>query len=1051
MSERTLVPPSLRLLDLLPLPTSLLDLSGATVYVNPALAVLVGQHPDEVCATGLDRLLHPDDRESAQALWGQVWSYHAPAGQDVRLRLASGAYHWQRLHAGPAPAETVGAPGHLLITLHEPPQDRHTEQALQTLAEQLTQARTGAEVQAALNAWAPALGATQARLWALQGEGLARLGDGRHGERPDPLVPLTAEGALVQVLQGGEPLVLDAATVETRFPELAEADSPTTQALVPLLVGGRAVGLLQLALSDEGLRAESLLRAGAALLAPVLDRLEAQAERAWAQHTRRVLNALPQLVWTTDLSSGESRFNHTWRAYTGCPEWAGREVWPQVIHPDDLVEVETALRPGPQAAFSHQVRLRRADGEYRWHQVQLTPLEGALWLGSATDIHAYKEAEQALAHREAQLSAVLDALPIGVLIADPAGQLIRDNAAHRELWGLAPQTTRWEDYGEWAGWWPETGQRVQAHEWAMARALLHGETVRGELMEYQPFDRPERRFFLNNAAPIYDAAGQLLGAVVAEQDVTARRAAEQALQENVDRVGLALAAGAILGTWFWDLRRDRFTVDEAFATNFGLDPALGREGLNLEQVVATVHPDDRPGLMAAIEEAVARGGPYAHEYRVRRRDGQYYWIEANGRVDRDADGTPVSFPGVLLDVEARRTVLAALRESEERFRELADHISQFAWTADASGAIGWYNKRWYDYTGTTLDEVRNWGWAQVHHPDHVDGVVQRFQQAIESGEPWEDTFPLRSRSGEYRWFLSRAVPIRDETGQIIRWFGTNTDVTAQRETQAQLAELAASLERRVQARTAELERANNELRRSNMELERFAYITSHDLKEPIRTVASFTGLIEQRYGDQLDDRARLYLGMIEKGAGRMKALVDDLLTYSRLSGDAVPLQPVDLRTPLTEALNRLSRRLEETGARVTVGELPAVLGDGPQLAQLFQNLLANALKFSRPGVTPEIRLDAAQEGQIWHLRVSDNGIGIEEAYLERIFVLFQRLHGRDQYEGTGLGLGICQKIVERHGGRIWAESTPGVGSTFHFTLPVVVEEQQAAAAVEAEG
>ncbi|MFC6663311.1 sensor histidine kinase [Deinococcus multiflagellatus] len=462
---------------------------------------------------------------------------------------------------------------------------------------------------------------------------------------------------------------------------------------------------------------------------------------------------------------------------------------------------------------------------------------------------------------------------------------------------MAPETTRWEEYGEWVGWWPETGQRVAAHEWAMTRALLRGETVRGELIEYQPFGRSERRFFLNNAAPICGADGQLLGAVVAEQDVTARMAAERALQQNVERIGLALAAGAILGTWFWDLRHDRFTVDEAFATNFGLDPALGQEGLSLEQVVATVHPDDRPGLMAAIAEAVARGGAYAHEYRVRRRDGRYYWIEANGRVEHAADGTPVSFPGVLLDVEGRRAVLAALRESEERFRELADHISQFAWTADASGAIGWYNKRWYDYTGTSPDEVRDWGWARVHHPEYREGVVAKFRAAIASGEPWEDTFPLRSRSGEYRWFLSRAVPIRDAQGQVIRWFGTNTDVTAQREAQAQLAELAASLEKRVQARTAELEQANAELRRSNMALERFAYITSHDLKEPIRTVSSFTQLIEQRYGAQLDDRGRLYLGMVIRGAERMSALVDDLLTYSRLSGENVPLQPVDLGTP----------------------------------------------------------------------------------------------------------------------------------------------------------
>ncbi|WP_158679954.1 PAS domain-containing protein [Deinococcus sp. NW-56] len=476
-------------------------------------------------------------------------------------------------------------------------------------------------------------------------------------------------------------------------------------------------------------------------------------------------------------------------------------------------------------------------------------------------------------------------------------------------------------------------------------------------------------------------------------------------------------------------------MDEAFAATFGLDPALGREGLNLEQVIATVHPEDREGLLRAIDGAIARGGAYAHEYRVRRRDGRYYWIEANGRVDHAPDGTPLAFPGVLLDVEARRAALSALRDREERLRELADNITQFAWTADPSGAVQWHNRRWSDYTGLTPEEGLGWSWTGVLPPGQAPRVLAKLRRAFEQGEAWEDTFALRGRNGEDRWFLSRAVPIRDGQGQIVRWFGTHTDVTEQREAEAQLRDLNASLERRVAARTAELERANAELQRSNTELERFAYITSHDLQEPIRTVASFTELLGRRYGEHLDDRGQRYLDLIVGGTARMKALVDDLLTYSRLSGDARPLQPVNLQAPLTEALARLSSRLEETGARVTAGELGTVLGDGPQLAQVFQNLLSNAMKFTRPGVPPEVRVSAERVGGEWHVRVADNGIGIEKPYLERIFVLFQRLHTRDRYEGTGLGLGICQKIVERHGGRIWVESTPGVGSTFHFTLP----------------
>ena len=232
-----------------------------------------------------------------------------------------------------------------------------------------------------------------------------------------------------------------------------------------------------------------------------------------------------------------------------------------------------------------------------------------------------------------------------------------------------------------------------------------------------------------------------------------------------------------------------------------------------------------------------------------------------------------------------------------------------------------------------------------------------------------------------------------------------------------------------------LQRQTVELQRSNAELERFAYIASHDLQEPLRTISSFSDLLIQRYQHVLDPKARQYLEFIHRGSGQMKALVDDLLTFSRLSAERARKRPLPLAEPLQEALSRLDAALQEAGAQLEVSELPTVLGDGPQLAQLFQNLIGNAVKFRRAGVPPQVRVMAQLEGELWHVQVQDNGIGMKPEYFGRIFVMFQRLHHRSEYQGTGLGLSIAQKIVEGHGGRIWPTSQEGAGSTFHFTLP----------------
>ena len=225
------------------------------------------------------------------------------------------------------------------------------------------------------------------------------------------------------------------------------------------------------------------------------------------------------------------------------------------------------------------------------------------------------------------------------------------------------------------------------------------------------------------------------------------------------------------------------------------------------------------------------------------------------------------------------------------------------------------------------------------------------------------------------------------------------------------------------------------LKRSNEELEQFAYVASHDLQEPLRAVSSFSQLLAKRYQGKLDTDADEFISFIVNGAKRMQTLINDLLAFSRLGTRGQPFAPVAGEEVLQTALVNLDAACTESGALITHDPLPMLLGDSTQLTQLFQNLLSNAMKFRRPKQVPQIHISATPGDGFWQLSVRDNGIGIDPRYFERIFILFQRLHERDTYPGTGIGLAICKKIVERHGGRLWVDSGPETGSCFHFTIP----------------
>ena len=738
----------------------------------------------------------------------------------------------------------------------------------------------------------------------------------------------------------------------------------------------------------------------------------------------------------------------------------GRSQWE--VFPDmdpELVRLQRrAMAERVPVALEH--RYVWPDGRSAWIDMRAYPVDAGLAV-FYRDVTARREAEDALRRSETLLAATLDALPVGVILADAQGRILRDNAANRAIWGAPPETADWEGYGEWVGYWPETGERLRAGEWGMARALLHGETVRDELVEIERFDGGGRRLFLNNAAPIRDASGAVVGAVAAELDVTERIEVERRLRESealarrhAERVQLALAAGAIIGTWFWDLPSDRFAVDEAFARSFGLDPALGRAGLSLAQVVETVHPDDKPGLAAAIDAVIARGGAFAHQYRVRRADGRYYWLEANGRVDHGPDGTPLSFPGVLIDVEGRRAVEAErdraaglLREKAVEFETLADNIPTLCWMARADGHIYWYNRRWYDYTGTDAGSMEGWGWRAVHDPAVLPSVAERWQRSIETGERFEMTFPLRGADGVFRPFLTRIVPIRDEAGAIVRWFGSNTDVTALRAAEDALRELNETLEEQVAARTAELMRAEEALRQSQ-KMEAVGQLTgglAHDFNNLLAGISGSLELMQTRINQgRLKDVDR-YMSAAQGASKRAAALTHRLLAFSRR-------QTLD---PKPTDVNRLVFGLEEL-IRRTVGPTIAIevaaeaglwpaLVDPPQLENALLNLCINARDAMPEGgritiATANAWLDPAAArrhdlpaGPYLSLCVTDTGTGMSPDVQAKAFDPFFTTKPTGQ--GTGLGLSMIYGFAKQSGGQVGIESELGRGTTICLFLP----------------
>jgi PAS domain S-box-containing protein len=745
---------------------------------------------------------------------------------------------------------------------------------------------------------------------------------------------------------------------------------------------------------------------------------EAAAGQSDLQAAFDVFERLPVPMFVKDAEGRYLAVNRAWEELFGLKResFLGKQVKDLYPQNPEIAQIHAARdrelweRPGSQ---SYQIPIVTPDGRTRETIYYKATFPGGM-VGAIFDVTARARAEAALRESEERFRTVVDSANEGMLVYDRSLNVIAANRAAERILGLPlSRVIGQPGFTSLLPSMREDGTPIGPEERPTKVTVRTGKPQTGVRVGIR---RPEGTvtWLSVNTAFLHrgDDTGYY-GLVSTITDITESRDAEARLKESEARFRRTFElAGSGMAHIAVDRRFIRVNRRLCEILGYTESELIGLTGRDIS------HPDDldiineqRPRLYAGEIDAVRV------EKRYVRKDRGIVWVKFTMTVERDAKGAPLYEIAVYDDITAQRDAEARLRESEARFRQTFElAASGIAHVVD--GRFVKVNKALCDILGYSERQLLGKTVKDVSHPDDRN-VTDAGRARIRAGEIESARYQkryLRGDSGAVVWCDIAITLVRDVFGVPQYEVAIFDDITAQKHAEAALRE------------------AHEELKRSNSELEQFAYVASHDLQEPLRMVASYTQLLQRRYDARLDADAREFMAYIVDGATRMKQLIEDLLAYSRVGTKGKDFKPVACETALRRALANLRAAIEESGAVVTYDALPTVDADEVQLAQLLQNLVGNALKFRSDSV-PRIHVGLQDLGTEWQFDVRDNGIGIEPQYYERIFMVFQRLHNKGEYPGTGIGLAICKKVVERHGGRIWVSSQAGEGSTFHFTLP----------------
>jgi PAS domain S-box-containing protein len=629
-------------------------------------------------------------------------------------------------------------------------------------------------------------------------------------------------------------------------------------------------------------------------------------------------------------------------------------------------------------------------------------------LAIVRDISERKKAEEELRRSEQKYRSLFTSIDEGLVICEtalnengqPAGfRILEANPAFERMMGSMPERpaarNMWEMIPSLGDLWSEICRKL-GRTGESVRAVRHVAEI-GRWLEIYAFSRGEGTF-------------ALLFSDITERKLAAEKTSALLgqLRTIFDNMPLGIA---YLDAGFRFISANRFFCDLVSRRE---EELIGRPCY--ETVGEYVDDQNRDGLAKVCSfckknECVRLKQPTVIERPVGERMLKVHTIpevKENGEITR--------FLEIVEDITSRKRLEESLREGERRFREITESLPQLIWTTNREGYGEYLSRQWVEYTGIPAAEQLGDKWLKAVHPEDRSRSWELWASFIRGERDYYDVeYRLRRADGEYRWFKTRGIPIRDEKGRTVKIFGSCTDIDDKIRAEESLRAMSA------------------ELQRSNRELEQFAYLVSHDLREPLRTISGFLNLLRKKYLGRLAPEAVEFIHYAVDGADRLDRMIRDLLEYSRIERQEMTFRPTPLFDIWLAAVENLKFLIDETGARITHDPLPAVRGDASQLVRLLQNLISNAIIYCKDR-KPEVHIGVVSQGDSWRISVQDNGIGINPDDQERIFQVFQRLHTQKEYPGTGIGLAICQKIIERHGGRIWVESEPGKGSTFYFTL-----------------